>query len=137
MSFSGDLSRFVIRATEASDQTRRAICLELFGSIVADTPVDSGRARGNWQTNVGSPKTGEINRSDPAPHGSPPGATVQAEISGNLGTLGDTVYFSNNLPYIGRLEFDGWSGQAPEGMVRRNVSRIQQLVAEQVRKNRL
>lgn len=130
MSFSKDLARFTVKAEKATDETRKAICMELFASVILDTPVDTGRARGNWQASTGTPKTDEIDRTDPQ------GAQAIAEAQGNLGKLGDTVFLANNLAYIERLEY-GWSLQSPGGMVRRNVARVQSIVDKAARENKV
>lgn len=49
---------------EAVRDTRDAAALEGLKSLVMLTPVDTGRARGNWQVTVGSPAVGEIDRED-------------------------------------------------------------------------
>jgi hypothetical protein len=36
--------------------------------------------------------------------------------------LGDTIYISNSVPYAHRIEHDGWSWQAPDGVFRSSVS---------------
>ena len=50
-------------------------------------------------------------------------ATVP-ELAGNV------VYLTNNLPYAQRLEYEGWSKQAPAGMVRVNMARIADIMKE-------
>jgi hypothetical protein len=45
------------------------------------------------------------------------------------------IFLSNSLPYAARIEFDGWSHtKAPQGMVRRNVARFNQLLRENEKK---
>lgn len=114
-SFKGQLDAFHAKAMLFVDQTRRAAILELFRLVVMGTPVDTGRARGNWQVTLNAPAGATLERTDPN------GGIVLAEVMANMGGLLDVVYFSNNLPYIERLEY-GWSQQAPEGMVRRHVA---------------
>lgn len=121
MSFSADLRRVSTKLGTSLDQTRRAVIVELYGSVILDTPVDTGRARGNWQTSVGQPVGGVIARDDKG------GSAATAQVSSNLGKLGDTVFMSNNLPYIEGLE-EGDSKQAPAGMVRKNFARIQAIL---------
>ena len=128
MSFSNQLKKFNKDAVEAADRTVRAIKLELFSSIILDTPVDTGRARGNWQTNEGSPKSGELDRADR-------GSAAISEAESNLGHGDCTTYMTNNLPYIEQLEH-GSSGKAAEGMVRKNIARIEQIVKKSARKER-
>ena len=131
MSFSDDVASFAKKTGASIDETSRAIVLELFSSVVKDTPVDTGRARGNWQTSMGNPASGTIDREGES------GALseISSEVSG-FGA-GKVIYLTNNLPYIYRLEFDGWSDQAPQGMLRKNVARIQQIVAKQARANKV
>lgn len=119
MSFTSDLAKFRQDAPKAADQVRRKIILDLFSNIVRDTPVRTGRARGNWQTTVSAPATGTLERF---------GETASiADIPGNISGPDGTTYMSNNLPYAERLEF-GWSKQSPEGMVRKNVARLAAIV---------
>ncbi|WP_178124490.1 HK97 gp10 family phage protein [Spartinivicinus ruber] len=119
MSFSSDLGRFSVESLQAVERIIRAIKLELFSGVILDTPVDTGRARGNWQTSTGYPKTSTVERF---------GANASLnEMRNNLGGLDGTTYLTNNLPYIERLEF-GYSRQAPSGMLRKNFARINQIV---------
>jgi hypothetical protein len=131
VSFADDVQGFAAKAGKSVDETMRAIALELFSSTIKDTPVDTGRARGNWQTTIGAPATGEVDRLGEGEAVKEVSATV-ADFSG-----GKVIYLSNNLPYIYRLEYDGWSDQAPGGMLRKNVARIQQIVAKAARDNKV
>jgi len=131
VSFADDVQKYAEKAGKSVDETMRAIALELFSSTIKDTPVDTGRARGNWQTTIGAPATGEVDRLGEGEAVKEVSATV-ADFSG-----GKVIYLSNNLPYIYRLEFDGWSDQSPGGMLRKNVARIQQIVAKAARDNKV
>ena len=62
MSFASDVEAYAKKAGASLDETSRAIVLELFGSVIKDTPVDTGRARGNWQTTIGTPANGQTDR---------------------------------------------------------------------------
>jgi len=131
VSFSADIEGFAKRAGASVDETLRAVALELFGSVIKDTPVDTGRAKGNWQTALGAPASGEIDRL-----GDGAALAEVRSVSAQFG--GDkTIFLTNNLPYIRRLEYDGWSDQAPAGMVRKNVARIQSIVAKEARANKI
>ena len=133
MSFSNQLKKFNKDAAEAADRTVRAIKLELFSSIIMDTPVDTGRARGNWQTNENSPKSGEVDRADR-------GSAAISEAESNLGHGDCTTYMTNNLPYIEQLENGSGKGNgtARDGfhMVAKNIARIEQIVKKSARKER-
>ena len=100
---------------EAALQVQVAVLLEALRRLVQRTPVDTGRARGNWQ--VWPHTTDRLrvreNRFDPS-----------GALSIRLGTrLITTVvraytvtWIANGLPYIVELE-KGHSRQAPAGMV--------------------
>ena len=121
MSFASDLGRFAKKADKQIDQARRKTVLDLFSSVIKDTPVKTGRAKGNWQTSVGTVKAAVLDRTGES--------AAQAELIAALGQWSDdeTIYMSNGLAYIERLE-DGSSKQAPAGMVRRNVTRFDTLL---------
>lgn len=125
MSFSADLKKASIAIINESNEMRQAIIIELFSSIILDTPVDEGRARGNWQTTANEPATGEIERLDKK------GDVTVAEVVNVVSTSASdgTLYLANNLEYIEPLE-NGHSGQAPAGMVRKNIARIDQILKE-------
>lgn len=120
--FQGQLTGFGIKTLDRLDKVRRASVLELFKLVIFATPVDTGRLRGNWQTTINSPAGAAINRNDPG------GAAAMAEAVANLGSIVDVVWFTNNLPYAERIEYDGWSRQAPEGMVRKHIASWKRIV---------
>src|SRR5690606_23664498 len=102
------------------------------------TPVDSGRARGNWQVTIGTPASGVVPVSDKQ------GGQTIAKGTETINAIPpfDVVWITNNMPYIEVLEYglfnppdpgpskdprpdrkgrvlvkDGYSQQAPQGMV--------------------
>lgn len=127
MSFGNDLSRFRLKVGRAHDDMIRGIELSLFSGVIMDSPVDTGRFRGNWQASIGTPKSGTLDTIDPT------GQATSAAAQRFVATLkgGRLTWLANNLPYAERLEY-GWSKQAPQGMVRKNVARLQRIVDEQV-----
>ena len=131
MSFASDVAKYAKLAGASVDETGRAIVLELFGSTIKDTPVKSGRAKGNWQTTIGTPASGTTDRLGEA--------EALAEVSQQAASFGagKVIYLTNNLPYIYRLEFLGWSQQSPDGMARKNVARIQSIVRKAVAENKV
>lgn len=84
-----------------------------------DTRVDTGRLRGNWQTSTGSPITSEIGRLDPT------GQQATQEAQQNVTAFG-VDYMTNNLPYAMIWE-------ERDGMIDRNMARIQRIVREVAR----
>lgn len=131
MSFSDDVRRFSAKAAEAHDKIARTAALELFTGVIRSTPVDTGRARGNWQTSVGQPTPNEIERDDKS------GAQAIGEVQARTPEgAGQEVFLTNNLPYVYSLEY-GSSKQAPAGMVRVNFARVQKIVAKAIAKNKV
>ena len=118
MSFASDVSKWTAK-TEAKIETAiRKIALDVFSEVILMTPVDTGRARGNWQVSIGTIPGGTLELDDKA--GTATIGKVQAETLGLK--AGQTIYLVNNLEYISALEF-GHSKQAPAGMVRLTVQR--------------
>jgi hypothetical protein len=97
----------------------RAVKIALFNGVIRDTRVDTGRLRGNWQTTTGQEAGGTLERLDPS------GAQAQSEVIATV--KADTVdYLTNNLPYS-----EVWEER--DGMVARNVARIERIVEEVAR----
>lgn len=110
-----------IRVTENADKAVRTIALAIDQAVVIATPVDTGRARSNWLVSLDSQNEAVTEAYSPGTKGSTGGSNAtsaiaqgQAMIGGYKG--GSTIYISNNLPYIQRLN-DGWSAQAPAGYI--------------------
>jgi len=125
VSFSSDLKAARAQIIAQTDQDRKLITLKLFNAVISDTPVDTGRARGNWQTSLGAAAGGAIERVDPSGND----AMSEAEAVVFASPSEGVTYMTNNLPYAEALEF-GHSKQAPAGMVRKNMARISQIVNE-------
>lgn len=100
-------------------ETVRAIKVALFSGVIRDTRVDTGRLRGNWQTNVGSPSTGTVNRVDRS------GSSAVAEATQTV-TTDNIDYLTNNLIYA-----EVWEER--DGMIAKNVARIDRIVREKIK----
>lgn len=93
----------------------RGTLIDLTNRIILDTPVDTGRLRGNWQAKlnrVSEAVSENINSSV---------AIMNATRTAASLKIGDDYYLSNNLDYAYNIEMGG-SQQNPEGMVRKNVA---------------
>jgi len=114
------------RKTERKmDLAVRKIALQMFTRIILKSPVDTGRFRGNWQIAIGSVPDGTLELDDKTGT-----ATIAKGAAIALGmNAGDIVYFANNLPYARRLE-EGYSQQAPAGMVALTVQEFQSIVRQ-------
>lgn len=118
-----DIEKWCGTQREKVVEVKKRFAFMLYSSIVKKTPVDTGRARGNWNISVGSPDLTTSDTKDPKfknPKSIPAGADDQP------------IFITNNLDYIRKLEFgeypnppknksgktvNGFSRQAPQGMV--------------------
>lgn len=137
--FSLDVTRWVEKAEKRHDLVVRKICLELFRGVVMMSPVGNpelwksppskgyvgGRFRANWQCSIGQPASGTTSEVDP--RGSKAIAGITREVSKMR--FGDVIYLVNNLPYANALE-NGWSTQAPAGMLGVTVARFNGVVRQ-------
>jgi hypothetical protein len=94
----------------------RKVALSVDQAVVLATPVDKGRARGNWIVSRGSPEKSETGKLDK----SGAGALSQGRSVIGGAQFGEIIWISNNVPYIGRLN-EGSSKQAPSGFVEKAI----------------
>lgn len=129
MGFAADLARLCEAAGDKAELVVRKIALDLGGQMIDRSPVDTGRFKSNWMTSVGPVDTSITTMAEKS------GARSMARMSEKLGgwKAGQTIWIVNNLPYAYRIEYKGWSQQAPSGVVRLAVQNIQQAVAKAAR----
>ena len=122
-SFNLSLDHFKIQSRDVASQVFRKIVIDLDSAVVRDTPVDTGRARGNWFPTLNSPSDETTN--DKRRYTRTGNAVIgRVSETAKSAELGDTVWLTNNLPYINRLE-NGYSEKSPDGMVGINILRSQ------------
>ena len=118
-------AQWATKTERKMDLAVRKIALELFSRVILKSPVDTGRFRANWQVAIGSVPDGTLEIEDKS--GTATISKADASVAGLK--AGDVIYLVNNLPYALRLE-DGYSGQAPAGMVGLTVQQFQQIVRQ-------
>lgn len=137
MSFGSDLEQFEVKTVIKGREALQKISMDLFKSVILMSPVGNpdlwkdpvrgyvgGRFKGNWQAGINSAPGGVLDGKD---------KTGWATTGKMIGTIdgkaseGDAVYLVNNLPYAQRLE-EGWSTQAPGGMVALSIQKFDGLV---------
>lgn len=145
-SFRADLERYAKKVGRSLDATHKAIVIEFFSAVIMDTPVDEGTLRGNWNISTGIPNTSvNVNLKDKT------GSKTKAKVRSHPSKAGTVTYLTNGLPYAMVAEMglwgtgpyatikttrDGYSVQAPYGMVRRNMARIQSNITASVQRAR-
>lgn len=106
---------------QLADKKVKGSLLGVFSRTIARTPVDTGRLRNNWHTSIGRASEGKRKSNKSGANA----ISNASEVMLKKFKLGNTVYFSNNLPYAGRVEYGSWSKQAPRGMLRVSILELQ------------
>ena len=95
------------------------VATDALAGVVEKSPVDTGQFQNNWLVSAGEPDLRAVDW---------PGSFLQSNstvIAAYIATEGfPTIFLQNNLPYATRLE-DGWSDQAPNGMVALTVVELE------------
>tara|TARA_R100000951_G_scaffold113374_3_gene115249 strand:- start:2988 stop:3365 length:378 start_codon:yes stop_codon:yes gene_type:complete len=101
------------------NQETRAVSIILLTGLTFVTPVDTGRAKGNWFVGV--------NKSNRDTEKERRLSQAIAEGNSKIGSARQldypTIVLSNNLPYIEKLN-DGHSKQAPKKFVEAEIHRV-------------
>lgn len=118
--FHQDLTREWAEAVDDMAEAVAGIGQLMLRGIVYKSPVDTGRFRGNWITSVGAISTDTTEATDKS--GEATIAKGYAVLDAYPATM-PPIHIQNNLPYAARLE-NGWSKQAPAGMVGLTIAEI-------------
>ena len=139
MTFALDLSAFAKKTDLRMEAVVRRIVLDVAKSLVEMSPVGDadywkspppkgyvgGRFKASWDYGFNSPPSDLHRGIDPS--GAASLNRIEAGIDGKMG--GAIHYLANNAPYAMRLE-EGWSRQAPHGMVELTAMKFQAIVDE-------
>lgn len=137
--FTLQLQEFAAKAKERADEVVGGVVVRIAATLDERSPVGDarywkspppkgyvgGRFRGNWQLGVGTIPAGETGRIDKG------GGATQSAIVAKIpeDASGKVYYLCNNTPYSLRIE-DGWSRQAPNGVVGLTVTEFGTFVRE-------
>lgn len=125
--FSIDVGKFVVKSKKKADLIYRKLALETYQRIKDKTPVDTGQLKRSWTVAVNAPAT---------QHNGAQKALTLAELT-------DAIYITTDKPYAEQLEYglypqpggaktiNGFSTQAPQGMVRITAKEIADWVNSQ------
>lgn len=100
------MSKLVEKQKTKISNARRSVAFALYSSIVQKTPVDTGRARGNWNVSVND-----------IDHSTTDNTTPKYNTKSGLPLPKDDepIYISNSLPYITTLEYGGYPSPVKKG----------------------
>jgi|APAga8741243762_1050094.scaffolds.fasta_scaffold41092_2 hypothetical protein len=134
-----------VEATEKRiDETLQTITIKVGESVIMLSPVDTGRFRGNWQLTIDGTSANSLVRYDQD------GSSTLAMLASkaNSFTAGQVAYIQNHVLYGYDLEWgtyngptqkvteEGFSRQAPAGMVRVTEADFVRIVNDAVRIHR-
>lgn len=103
------VSEAIDRLVKSKNDLLRVEYIRTFSDVITGTPVDKGRARGNWFLSTGSPSKKLIN---PKKWTKRPDENL-SKMSKTV--LGKKTFFTNNLPYIETLEYGDYPNPVKRG----------------------
>lgn len=95
---------------QSANDDVRGVYLAGLSNIIKETPADTGRARNNWFLTTKAPS----NRTTTST--SAGGGNSLSQV-GKMpkDVLNNKVFFTNNLPYVGALEYGGYPSPVKQG----------------------
>jgi len=125
--FKRNFAKLLDAVGDKAELVTRKVAEDLINSVVLKSPVDTGAFRGNWNLSFGA-----ADLSNSAPSNTDSVGKARAKLAGFK--MGDHIFIVNNMPYAKRLEFDAWSSQAPQGIVRITVLEYGMYLRKQVQR---
>lgn len=128
MGLGGDLNKFSVKRKKDLNEIPAAVVLRIGNQTVLQAPVAEGFFKNNLNSSIG-----EISYMTDAPSDVNGAKSLQglAETFSIFGT-GMVGYFTSSMPYARRIEYDGWSQQAPNGVFRINIRKAPRYLREEV-----
>ena len=114
--FALDLSKAIEKAVAQQETIARKIAISTFQKVIEMSPVDTGRFRANWNCSIGS---ADLSTSASTDQSKAVADATRTPLEWKP-LEGKSLFLTNSLPYAQRLE-EGYSGQAPQGMVRLSI----------------
>ena len=116
--FEKDIKSFAKRVDEDFSSVFKNLAFRALTEVVKTTPVDTGRARANWNIGVNQPNI-EVKEYKDLSLGQASAAAINKgrSLSKEELTPKDVVYITNNVEYIDILE-NGDGNRPPNNMVK-------------------
>ena len=155
-SFELQMKEFENMTTGSAEFLFRQVCFDLSDGIITNTPIDSGRAKGNWQPDINRVENSQLDTEDKSGRKT----IAKVEATTNKLQLGQYFTLTNNLDYIEKLEFGlypnpvkkgspikgtsnpvqyeiltsgGFSKKSPAGMVGVTTMKFQHIVSQNIK----
>lgn len=141
MSFSDELKSQSESILNEQEKKIRAVTIKLFSAVIKDTPVGNpdlwemknppegytgGNLRANWYLTSKTPST----RYSESLIDEKGDKTIERITMKMATDMKNSYILTNNSPYAERIEYEGHSSQAPDGMVRKNARRFKKFMSE-------
>ena len=118
------MDQYATRVERNGPLVVRIVAKAIAPTLVYSTPIDTSRARLNWQAAIGSVPSGTLfDKPDKPPSPAYGAVTAINAILATAATYagGSYLAIANNLSYIQKLN-DGYSAQAPKAFVQQAVA---------------
>ena len=119
-----DVKKGMQEVVASANKDVRGVYLAGLKNIIEGTPVDTGRARNNWFLSVGTPNTSSTTNNSNGLISNRQLSRMPKEV------IGKKIYFTNNLPYVGVLEYGGFSSPVQRGSYIKRTRSYQKLSSE-------
>ena len=141
-SFALQVRRYTNGAQADINKVMINFCRIITYNIVLDTPYGDtslwqspppsgyvpGALRGNWRVGIGQPDL----RFNPDEVVDDPIDLISRDLAKINSVPGKIFYLTNSAPYARRIEYTGFSNQAPSGMLRINIAKAKQYLRQAI-----
>ena len=127
MSFESDMKKIQKRFEKRLHNATVATLLNVTTQVIKGTPVDTGRAKANWQATINTSANGTVESTDTSASG---GKTLKTAVPVIKQSIGQVYHLTNNVRYIGVLEF---SSKTKKGWVRKAVKQFNKILDRNIR----
>jgi hypothetical protein len=149
--FAFEVESWSLKTSKAMDDVLRDSVIEFVQRVIDRTPIDTSTrhdevvARGDWNFAIGTDPE-DVSRNDPSGERAMAGLRAIVALwrpTQSFGSFlkfwqakGDAnLFIANFKPYIRRLEYEGHSDQAPNGMLGVTVQEWADIIQEQAAKH--
>ena len=116
-----DVKKGMQEVVASANKDVRGVYLAGLKNIIEGTPVDTGRARNNWILSDGTPNTSSTTNNSNGLISNRQLSRMPKEV------IGKKIYFTNNLPYVGVLEYGGFPSPDQKGSYIKRTRSYQKL----------
>jgi len=112
------VDKAIVKTYQKKNNQIRAVFFQTFTEVVIKTPVDSGRARGNWFLSVSTPSN-SVSTSENS------SSSLREVSSIPKSVFNKRIFLTNNLPYVGTLEYGGFPSPVKLGTKNKRTGKFE------------